>query len=164
MIETNNTTHSTASFEKGLSSNDDLDLEVISFSHSIIELDVATFGVVDIVSRQLILPLLPLVAVCVVVILGRDNDPSLFGGEVSDDVTPTLVVVNAQGDDEVLACVGHETKRAGRPAAAHSEHVRSPNLVPGSAVSILPHGLLNDAEECIGVSLVDLRGDAVCGD
>jgi len=107
------------------SSNDDIQLEVISFRHSITELEVlTTFGVFDIVSRQLFLPLLLPVAVAVAAILRGDNDTSFFG---SDDVTPTLVVVDSQGDDEVLACVGYETKRAERPAAAHGEHVRSAN-------------------------------------
>ena len=143
------------------SSNDNINPEVLSFCHSIIKFDVATIGVADIVSRQLPFPLLLPVAVSVAVILRCDNDASLVGGEVSDDVTPTFVVVDAQGDDEVLAGVGQETKRPARPAAAHVKHVRSVNVIPGSAVSIMPHGLLDDAEGCVPVGMVDLRGDPV---
>jgi len=133
------------------SSNDDLNLEVISLGHSIIELEVATFDVVDIVSRQLLLPLLRPAAI----ILRGDSNASVIVVEIGDYVTPTFVVVDAQGDDEVLAGVGHETKRPARPAAGHGEHVRSVNQVPGS----LPHyRLLDDVEEYGRVDLVDLRG------
>jgi hypothetical protein len=57
--------------------------------------------------------------------------------KVGDDVTPTLVVVDTQGDDEVLASVGLETKGTAGSAAAHGEHMGSVDFRPRSAVSVV---------------------------
>jgi len=113
-------------------------------------------------SSQLPLPLLPPVGVVLAVILRVDDDASLLISQVRDDITPTLVIVDAQRDDEVLAGVRHETKRAGRSATAHREHVGSVDFGPSSAIGILPNGLLHDVKECIRVGLVDLHNDRVC--
>jgi hypothetical protein len=86
--------------------------------------------------------------------LRGDDDASLLMSEVRDDVTPALVIVDAQRNDEVLSGVGHETKGAGRSATAHGEQVASIDFAPGSAIGIFPDRLLDDAEECILVGLI----------
>jgi hypothetical protein len=143
------------------SSDDDLDREIVSIGHSVGERDVATFGVLDIVRRQLRLPLFLPVAVLVGVVLRRDDDTSLVGSEVRDNITPTLVVVDAQRDDEVFAGVGRETKGAARSATTHGEHIGSVGLAPRSAVGVFPDRLLDDVEKSVLVGLVDLCGDCV---
>jgi hypothetical protein len=143
------------------SSDDDLDREIVSIGHSVGERNVATFGVLDVVRRQLRLPLFLPVAVLVGVILRRDDDTSLVGRKVRDNITPTLVIVDAQCDDEVLAGVGRETKGATRSATTHGEHMGSVGLAPRSAVGVFPDCLLDDVEKSVLVGLVDLCGDCV---
>ena len=121
----------------------------------------ATFGVLDTVSRQLLLALTLPVLVLGAVILGRDDDASLVGRKVRDNVTPGLVVVNAQSGDEVFVGVGHEAKGAASAAAAHLEDVGSLDLVPRAAIGILPDGLFDGAEERSGVGVADAYGDRV---
>jgi hypothetical protein len=88
-LETQLEPESTAGSRGRLTSpNDDLGLEVLSFGLSVGERKVATFEVLDIVRR---LPLLLAVAVLVGVVLRRDDDTSLVGRKVRNDITPTLV-------------------------------------------------------------------------
>lgn len=143
------------------SSNNDVDREGISLGHSIVERKFATFRVGDRVGRQLRMPLLLPVGIVRVVILRVDVDTSPAGTEVCDNITPTLVCIDAQCDDEVLAGVRHETKGAGRSATAHREYLLIVNFAPRSAISILPDSLLDDAEECVRIGLVDPRCDCV---
>ena len=120
-----------------------------------------TFGILDTVSRQLLLALTLPVEVLVAVILGRDDDTSLVGRKVRDDVTPGLVVMNAQGGDEVLIGVGHEAKGAASAAAAHLEDMGPLDFVPSATISKLPDGLFAGTEECIGIGVEDACGDRV---
>lgn len=69
--------------------------------------------------------------------------------------------MDTQGGNEVLAGVAHEAKRTAGTASAHGKDVGTVGLGPGAAISVLPDGLLNDAEERVGVGLVDLNGDGV---
>jgi hypothetical protein len=135
------------------SSDDDLDLEVLSFGHSVGERKVATLKVLDIVGRQLRLPLLLAVAVLVGIVLRRDDDASLVGRKVRNDITPTLVAVDTQRDDEVFASVGRETKGATRLATARHEHVGIVDFAPRSSVNVFSDHLLGDVEERILVGL-----------
>jgi len=119
----------------------------------------ATFSVLDTVRRQLLLPLtLP---VGLAVVLRRDDDTSLVGSKVRDNVAPGLVVVNAQSGDEVLLGVGHEAKGAASAATAHLEDIGPLDLVPSAAIGKLPDSLFDGAEECSGVGDEDARGDCV---
>jgi hypothetical protein len=143
------------------SSNDDVDLEVMSVGHSVVKRKGATFIVLHTVTRQLLLPLSHTIGLVGAVVLRVDDDASLLISQVGDDITPTLVVVDAQRNDEVLAGVGHETKGARRSATAHSEYLGSVSFAPCSAISKIPGGPLDDAEECILLGLGDLCGDIV---
>src|ERR1700753_1743115 len=138
------------------SSNGDLADEVVSLGNRIAEPDVATLGVLDAVRHQLCLPLSLAVAMLVGVVLRRDGNTGVAGRKVRDDIAPALVVVNTQGDDKVLVGVGLEAKGAIGPAAANREHISSIDLAPRSAV---PDRLLDDAEECVRVGLVNLYCD-----
>ena len=161
-LEIQSEPESTAGSRRSLtSSDDDVALEVVSVGYSVIDRKVATLDVLDVVRRQLLLPLLLTVAVLVRVVLRRDDHTGLVGSEVRDDVTPTLVVVDAQRGDEVLAGVGREAKGAARSATTHGEHTGSIDIGPRSAVGVVPDGLLDDAEEGVRVGLVDLYGDRV---
>ena len=143
------------------SSDDDLHLEVVPLSNIVGEGESATLDVGDGVVGQLRLPLLFTVFVRVGVVLGCDDDTSLIVSKVRDDVAPTLVVVDAQRDDEVFAGVGQETKGAGSSAATHGEDMRSVDFAPCSTVGVVPDRLLDDMEERVLVGLVDLGGDGV---
>jgi hypothetical protein len=142
------------------SSNHDVDNEVISVGNSIGKRKIATFVVRHTVSRQLLIPLGHTIGEFVAIILRGNDDTGLISGKVRDDVTPTLVVVDAQCNDKVLSGVRHETKGARRSARAHREHVGSVRLAPRYA-RIFPARLLDDVEECILVGLVNLCGDRV---
>ena len=95
------------------------------------------------------------------IILRGDDDTSLLIGKICDDVAPTLIIVDAQCDDEVFTGVGRETKGATRSATAHGEHMGSIDFSPSSAVGVVPDCFLDDVEERVPVGLVDLRGDSV---
>jgi len=150
---------------KGLltSSDDDVALEVISVGDNVLDGELAAFSVLDTVSGQLLLPLTLTVDVLVAVVLRRDDDTSLVVGKVRDDVTPGLVVVNAQSGDEVLLRlgVGYEAKGAASATTAHLEHIVPLDLVPSSTVGILPDSLFDGAEACTRVGVEDARGDCV---
>ena len=136
------------------SSNNDVDLVVIAFGRSIVVRKVAILPI-DIVRRQLLLPLQHAITILVAVVLRGDDDPSLLVGEVRDNVSPPLIVVDTQSDDEVFTGVAHETKRAGRPAAAYGEHMGSVNVAPFPAAGVVPNRLLDDVEVRIWVGVVD---------
>ena len=143
------------------SSNDDLDLEVVSIGDSVVEGKFAALKVRDAIVGQLRLPLLFPILVAVGVVLGSDDDASLIVGKVGDNVAPMLVVVDAQSDDEVFASVGHEAKGTAGSAATHGEHMGPIYFTPRSTVGILPNRLLDDVEEGVLVGLVDLGSDGV---
>ena len=144
-------------------SDGDLDLEVVSISNGVNEREFATLEVRDTVSGQLRLPLLFTVLVAVGVVLRGDDDTSLVVLEVGDDVSPTLVVVDAQRNNEVFAGVGNETKGTASSTTTHGENMNSVDKTPRSTVGVVPDSLLGDAEECIVVGLVDLGRDGVGG-
>jgi hypothetical protein len=140
----------------------DVDLEVIPLGYNILERNFATLGIFDTVTRQLLLPLLLPIAVLAAVVLRRNDDTGLLVSKVRDNVTPTLVIVDAKGDDEFLVSgVGHETKGATSSAAAHLEHVGLINFAPCPAVSEVPDRLFCDTEECVRVDMEGARGDCV---
>ena len=115
------------------------------------------------VRLQLPLPLLLHVRVVLAVILRINDASGLVVLEVSDDIAPSLVVVDAQSDDAAFVIVGQEAKGAGRSAAVHPEHVGPVDLIPGSTFGEIPHRLLDDAEELVlvGISLEDKDLDLV---
>ena len=131
------------------------DVQVIALRHSVLVRKLATLHVGYIVRNQLLFPLLLPIRVFRAVILWVDGQSGLIVLDVRDDVAPTLVVVNAQSDDEALARAGQETKGARRPASAHLEHMVAVDLVPGSTVGVFPDRLLDDTEERVRIGLVD---------
>ena len=143
------------------SSDNDVALEVVSLGDGVVDGKLAALGVRDAVAGQLGLPLLFAVPVLVGVILGGDDHTRLVVLEVGDDVTPTLVVVDAHRDDEVLAGVRDETEGTAGSATTHREQMLSVDLAPRPTVSVLPDGLLDAVEESVRVGLVDLGGDGV---
>ena len=143
------------------SSDDDLDLEVVSLSDGVDKRKLAALEVRDAVVGQLRLPLLLTVFVVIGVVLGSDDNASLVVGEIGDNITPTLVVVDSQSDDEVFAGVGHEAKGTAGPAATHGEHMGPVDFTPRSTIRVLPDRLLDDVEEGVLVGLVDLGSDRV---
>src|SRR6266702_5484554 len=139
------------------------DRQVIAVGHNILERILATLQVGDLVRTQLLLPLsLPIRAV-IAVILWVNNASGLIVREVRDDVAPSLVIVDAQSDDEAFVCVGDKAKGAGRPAPAHLEHMVTVDLIPGSTVGVFPNRLLDDTEVPIlaGISLGDKHVDRI---
>ena len=144
-----------------LSSNDDVTLEVVALSDGIVKSQLPPLGILDIVGCELSLPRLRPVSVLVTVVLGLDEDAGLGGAEVRDDVSPPLVVVHTQGDDEPLAIAGFEAKGPGSTAATHGENVFVVHFGPGAAVGIVPASLLDEFEEGIGVGLIDADGNVV---
>ena len=133
----------------------------MSLSDGVDKRKLAALKVRDAVVGQLRLPLPFPILVTVGVVLGSDDDASLIVGKVGDNVTPTLVVVDAQSDDEVFASVGHEAKGTAGPAATHGEHMGPVDFTPRSTVGILPDRLLDDVEEGVLVGLIDLGSDRV---
>jgi hypothetical protein len=144
-------------------SDHNADLQRIALGHTVIERILATLQVGDLVCTQLLLPLLLPIRVFQAVILWVNDASGLIVLEVRDDVAPSLVVVDAESDDEALACVGQETKGARCPASAHLEHMFTFDLVPGSAVGVFPDRLLDDTEERArgGIGLVDRYFDRI---
>ena len=120
-------------------SDHNLDLQVGALSISIVERILDTFRVGDLVLRQLLLPLRLPLREFVAVILWVDDASGLIVLEVRDDVTPSLVIVNAESHDEAPARVGHEAKGAGGPAPAHLQYIVAIDLVPGSTVGVFPN-------------------------
>lgn len=143
------------------SSNEDVHLKVISVSHSIFKQKGASFVVFHTVSDQLLLPLSLPIGVLVIVVLWVDDDASLRISEVRDDITPSLVIVDTQCDNEVLSGVGQEAEGTGRSATTHCDQLGSVSFVPRATIGIIPDRLLDDSEECILVGLVDLCVDCV---
>ncbi len=133
------------------------DRQVIALGHNILERILATLQVGDLVRSQLLLPLLLSIRVFLAVILWVNDASGLIVREVRDDVAPSLVIVDAQSDDEALARVGQEAKGARSPAPAHLEHMVTVDLVPGSTIGVFPNRLLDDTEVRVlaGISLVD---------
>ncbi len=139
------------------------DRQVIAVGHNVLERILATMQVGDRVRSQLLLPLpLPFRGVLAVILWVNDAS-GLIVREVRDDVTPSLVIVDAESDDETLACVGDKAKGTGRPAPAHLEHVVTVDPVPGSTVGVFPNRLLDDTKVSVlaGSSLVDKHFDRI---
>lgn len=141
-------------------SDDDVGGKVVALRLGEFDLVLPTLSVGHAVGDELFLPLIgPL---STVVVLGVDNDASLVVLQIGDDVAPPLVVVYADSGDEVLTVIRKEADGAGGAAATHGELVLAiAKLRPTAAVGVLPHRLLDDAEESVGVGLEDAEGDGV---
>jgi len=103
-----------------------------------------------------------------VVLLGevfrRNDDASVLRGNVRDNVTPTLVILDAHSDDEGAALAIFETQGAPVSAATHGEDMAPVGFVPSTAPSDFPDRLLNAAEvrgQFLALALVQARGDGV---
>ena len=134
---------------------------MVALGDGIVNSKLPTLGIFDTVRCELILPRLFPVFVVVAIVLGIDHDASFGGGEVRDNVSPPLVVVHTQGDNEELVGVGQEAKGTGSTTATHGENVFVVDFRPGAAIGIVPAGLLDDPEAGIGVGLVDAGGNCV---
>lgn len=69
--------------------------------------------------------------------------------------------MDTQSDDDVLAAVAEEAKGTGGTARGHGEDVGAVDFGPSAAINIMPDGLLNNVEECVGIGLEDSCGDGV---
>ena len=143
------------------SSNDDVTFEVVPLGNDIVDSNLPTLGIFDAVRRELILPCLFPIFVVIVVVLRMDQDARVGVGEVRDDISPPLVVVHTQGDDEVLVGVWLEAKGARSATATHVEDAFIVHFGPAAPVGIVPAGLFDNSEEGIGVGLVDADGNLV---
>jgi len=96
------------------------------------------------------------------VVVGVDVCSSVGRGEAGGYVDPAHVVVNAEGDNEVLVST-FEAEDAGSAAAAHGEDLLSVDFGPGATVTEVPDSLFDDLEPVAGVALVDAASDGVHG-
>jgi hypothetical protein len=142
-------------------SNNDVGREVIAFSYRVADCKFTAPVIADTVRLQLALPLGLTITMFAVVVFRGNDDASLIGLQVRDNVAPSLVVVNTQSDDEIFAGVGHETKGATCPAGFHLEHMGSVNFAPDTGGTEFPASLLDDVEECACIVLIDPNGDCV---
>ena len=94
----------------------------------------------------------------------RDDDASVFRGNVCDNVAPTFMILDAHSDDEGPALAIFETHGAPVSAATHGEDMAPVGFVPSTALSEFPDRLLNAAEvrgQFLALALVQARGDGV---
>ena len=80
--------------------------------------------------------------------------------ETRGHVAPTLVIVDAESDDEVFV-VAFEAEDAGGATPTHGEDVLIVGDSPRATVGEVPNGLLDDLEPGAGVALVEAAGDGV---
>jgi hypothetical protein len=130
-----------------LLSDNDVGRKVVAFSYGVADRKFTALVIAHTVRLQLALPLGHTVTVFAVVVFRGNDDPSLIGAQVRDNVAPSLVVVNTQSDDEIFAGVGLETKGATCPAVLHFEHMGSVNFAPDTGGSVFPIRLLDEVEE-----------------
>lgn len=141
-----------------ISPNDDVSLKVVTFSNRIIDSNVPSHSIAHVVTRELPLPRRSPSAS--LIIFGVNRGRSLLVGKVRDNITPPLVVVNAEGDNERLVA-GFEAKDTRCAASAHGENVGSVDFGPSSSIGKVPHRLFDDVEECVGVGRVDSNDDGI---
>ncbi len=145
------------------STDDNINLQVISFSHSILERILSAIPG-NVIRRKrlpadgntiLVLSAAPLL----LVVLWSDFDAGLSRRiQLCNDITPWLVVVNSEGDNKVFAGVSYETERATSATAAHREEVCVFDFLPGA---IRKNCLFDRREKSIRIGLVDLYSDRV---
>lgn len=80
--------------------------------------------------------------------------------ETRGHIAPALVVVDAEGDNEVFVAA-FEAEEAGGAAPAHGEDLLIVDLGPGATVGVVPDGLLDHLEPGVGVALVEAASDGV---
>ena len=139
--------------------NDDVALEVLTFSDREVDLDIPALGAGDIKAAELLFANGAAVIARGVVVL-MDERGGIVCREGSGNVAPTLVVVHAKGDNEVLV-VAFEAEDTGSAASAHSEDLLIVGFCPSAAISIVPDRLFDDLEPGVGFGLVDAGGDGV---
>jgi len=144
------------------SSENDVELEVVTLSDGVFGADVPTVNVKDGLFSALRLPRLNTSRVGVIVVLGESTDASNIVSETGNNIDPSLGVMDTHGDEEgFLALLGHETKHTGGATATHGQQEDAILLRPGSAVGKVPNTLLDDLEEGVGVGLIDADFDGV---
>ena len=139
--------------------NGDRAVEALTLSDIEVDLDIPAGGARNIEAAELLLADRRAVA-AISVIVGVDERSSIGRGEAGGYIDPAQVVVNADGDNEVLVA-GIEAHDAGSAAAAHSEDFLVVDFSPGTTVGIVPDRLFDDLEPGVGVILVDAAGDGV---
>ena len=139
--------------------NSDRAVEALTLSDVEVDLDIPAGGARNIEAAELLLADRRAFA-AVSVIVGVDVPSSVGRGEAGGYIDPAQVVVNAEGDNEVLVA-GMEAHDAGSAAAAHGEDLLVVDFSPGATVSIVPDGLFDDLEPGVGVILVDAASDGV---
>jgi hypothetical protein len=139
--------------------NGDRAVEALTLSDIEVDLDVPALGARNVEAAELLLADRRAVAAFSVVV-GVDVRSSIGRGEAGGNIDPAQVVVNAEGDDEVLVAAP-EAEDAGRTAAAHGEDLLVVEFSPGATVGVVPDCLFDDLEPGVGVGLVDAASDSV---
>jgi hypothetical protein len=139
--------------------NGDRAVEALTLSDIEVDLDVPALGARNVEAAELLLADGRAVAAFSVVV-GVDVRSSIGRGEAGGNIDPAQVVVNAEGDDEVLVAAP-EAEDAGRTAAAHGEDLLVVEFSPGATVGVVPDCLFDDLEPGVGVGLVDAASDGV---
>lgn len=137
--------------------NGDIATKAVTLRDGVVDLEQPSLRVPHAVIRQLLLP-----CICPelsIVVLRVDGKTALLSSEARNDITPALVIVNTNSDDDVLGpFVGSEAESARGTAVTHFEDVLAVDLRPSS---IVPDGLLDDTEEGVGVLLMDANRNRV---
>ena len=110
--------------------------------------------------RQL-LPQHLVVLVFVVVVSGVNLNTSVGSLLVRDDITPPLVVVDAQCNQKEAAWGPPEAQHSGGATTAHGEDVVAIHLAPVCSIGVMPACLLHNAEPVAGLGLDDPHVDGV---
>jgi hypothetical protein len=126
----------------------------------IVNCEFDTRGAGPLQMRQL-LPQHLVIMVFVVVVSGVNFNTGVGSLLVRDDITPPLVVVDAQCDQEEAACGPPEAQHSGGATGAHVEDVVTIHLAPICSVAVMPTCLLHNAEPVGGLGLDDPHVDGV---
>jgi hypothetical protein len=138
--------------------NGDVGPEILATVNRVLDADFPARGTGNAVSRKLLLPLsLPSASP---VVLGLNSGASLVAPNVLHNVAPPFVVVDANGNDDLLANVGLEADGAASSVAPHrQDQLAVRRLSPDPTISEAPGSFFDDMEVGVGVGLVNAQSD-----
>jgi hypothetical protein len=139
-------------------SDDVVGLEVVTISDGELDLEVPSRGTLDTIIGELLLP-----RECprsIVIIFGKNDEPRVLLRYTGDDIAPSLIIVDTNGEGEDLV-TGLESKQARGARAIHGKDVGVIHLRPGTAIGKVPDALFDDLEKGVGVGAEDFQLDRV---
>jgi len=139
--------------------NNDRAVKVLTVGAIEVDLDIPALGTRNVERAELLFADRRTIIASSVVV-GVDVHSSVGRRESGGHVDPALVVVDAEGDNEVLI-FAFEAEDAGCATAAHGEDLLLVDYGPGATVGVVPDSLLDDLEPGVGVLLVDAASDGV---